>query len=99
MNARNVADESVIRVVGAAWLDAGHGVVWLAAAGHGPASAERWAAGVPSWHGAPAEGVTAFAAAAADADVRSEIGNAGPDPWAPRLAAAATAWHAHRRTG
>ncbi|MFF7847047.1 hypothetical protein ACFZDF_05605 [Streptomyces sp. NPDC007910] len=81
---------------GAAWLDAGHWVIWLVAAGHAPASAERWAAGIPSWCAAPAEGVTAFAAASAN--VWSEIGNADPGPWTLRLATAATAWHAHRRT-
>ncbi|MGW0030269.1 hypothetical protein ACWDXD_10610 [Streptomyces sp. NPDC003314] len=78
---------------GAAWLDAGHWAIWLVAAGHTPASAERWAAGIPSWRAAPAEGVTA------SANVWSEIGNADPDPWTLRLATAATAWHAHRRTG
>ncbi|MFJ5936558.1 hypothetical protein [Streptomyces sp. NPDC093071] len=82
---------------GAAWLDAGHWVIWLGAAGHASASAERWAAGIPSRRTAPAEGVTAFAAASAN--VWSEIGNADPDPWTVRLATAATAWHAHRRTG
>ncbi len=45
----------------------------------------------------PAEGITAFAAA--NDNVWSEISNADPDPWTLRLATAATAWHAHRRTG
>ncbi|MFS0696348.1 aminoglycoside phosphotransferase [Streptomyces nitrosporeus] len=82
---------------GAAWLDAGYWVIWLIAAGHAPASAERWAAEIPSWHAASTEGVTAFAAA--NANVWSEISNAGPDPWTLRLATAATTWHVHRRTG
>ncbi|MGW4442443.1 aminoglycoside phosphotransferase [Streptomyces sp. NPDC004682] len=82
---------------GAAWLDAGYWVIWLIAAGHAPAAAERWAAEIPSWHTAPAEGITAFAAA--NANVWSEISDADPDPWNLRLATAATSWHAHRRTG
>jgi len=82
---------------GAAWPDAGYWVIWLIAAGHAPASAEHWAAEIPSWHTVPAEGVTAFAAA--NANVWSEIGTADPDPWPRRLAAAATAWHAHRPSG
>ncbi|MFI6725071.1 hypothetical protein [Streptomyces atratus] len=51
---------------------------------------------IPAWHTAPAEGITAFAAA--NANVWSEISTADPDPWTLRLATAATAWHAHRRT-
>ncbi|MER8028163.1 aminoglycoside phosphotransferase [Streptomyces bauhiniae] len=82
---------------GAAWLDAGYWVIWLIAAGHTPVSAERWAAEIPSWHTAPAEGITAFAAA--NANVWSEISTADPDPWTLRLADAASAWYAHRRTG
>lgn len=82
---------------GAAWLDAGYWVIWLIAAGHTPSSAERWAAEIPSWHTAPAEGLTAFAAA--NANVWSEISGADPDPWSVRLAAAATTWCTHRRTG
>ncbi|RLV68130.1 Aminoglycoside phosphotransferase [Streptomyces sp. CBMAI 2042] len=82
---------------GAAWLDAGYWIIWLIAAGHTPASAEHWAAEIPSWHTAPAEGITAFAAA--NANLWSEINTADPDPWTLRLATAATAWHAHRRTG
>ncbi|WP_405685778.1 aminoglycoside phosphotransferase [Streptomyces sp. NBC_00057] len=81
---------------GAAWLDAGYWVIWLIASGHTPASAEGWAAEIPAWHTAPAEGITAFAAA--NANVWSEISTADPDPWTLRLATAATAWHAHRRT-
>ncbi|MEU2021967.1 aminoglycoside phosphotransferase [Streptomyces sp. NPDC016469] len=82
---------------GAAWLDAGYWVIWLIASGHTPASAEHRAAEIPSWHTAPAEGITAFAAA--NANVWSEISSADPDPWTQRLAAAATAWHVHRSGG
>ncbi|MET9347077.1 phosphotransferase family protein [Streptomyces termitum] len=82
---------------GAAWLDAGYWAVWLVAAGHTPASAERWAAEVPSWSTAPAEGVTAFAAA--NARLWSEIAAADPSAWTRRLATAATTWHTYRRAG
>jgi hypothetical protein len=81
---------------GAAWLDAGYWVIWLVASGHAPASAEHWAAEVPTWHTAPAEGITAFAAA--NRNVWDEISTADPDPWTLRLAAAAAAWHQHRKT-
>ncbi|MEU0378496.1 aminoglycoside phosphotransferase [Streptomyces cyaneofuscatus] len=82
---------------GAAWLDAGYWVIWLITAGHTPASAEHWAAEIPCWHTAPAEGITAFAAA--NANVWSDISNTDPEPWTLRLATAATAWHTHRKTG
>ncbi|MFD7618152.1 aminoglycoside phosphotransferase [Streptomyces sp. NPDC059802] len=82
---------------GAAWLDAGYWVIWLIAAGHTPASAEGWAAEIPAWHTAPAEGITAFAAA--NVNVWSGISTADPDPWTLRLATAATAWNAHRKAG
>ncbi|MEV5603261.1 aminoglycoside phosphotransferase [Streptomyces sp. NPDC052299] len=79
---------------GAVWLDTGYWVIWLIASGHTPASAERWAAEIPSWHLAPAEGITAFAAAGAK--LWSGIATADPSPWTRRLAAAAAAWHALR---
>lgn len=82
---------------GAAWLDAGYWVIWLIAAGHTPTSAEDWAAEIPSWHTAPTEGITAFAAA--NANLWSEINTADPNPWTLRLATAASAWHAHLRNG
>ncbi|MFJ1590208.1 hypothetical protein ACIOD0_08170 [Kitasatospora albolonga] len=83
---------------GAAWLDVGYWVIWLIASGHTPASAERRAAETPSWHTAPAEGITAFATA--NRNLWSEISTAGPDPWTLRLATAATTtWHTHRRAG
>lgn len=82
---------------GAAWLDAGYWVIWLIAAGHAPASAERRAAEIPSWHTAPAEGITAFATA--NHNLWAEISADATDPWALRLATAAATWHAHRRAG
>ncbi|WP_433856799.1 aminoglycoside phosphotransferase [Streptomyces kronopolitis] len=81
---------------GAAWLDAGYWVIWLIAAGHTPDSAEHWAAEVPTWRTAPADGIAAFAAASRK--VWDEISAADPDPWTLRLAAAAAAWHQHRNT-
>ncbi|PCG82073.1 aminoglycoside phosphotransferase [Streptomyces sp. WZ.A104] len=80
---------------GAAWLDAGYWVIWLIAAGHTPASAERWATQIPSWHTAPTEGITAFAAA--NHTLWNEISTADPTPWTQRLAIATTTWHEHRK--
>ena len=79
---------------GAAWLDAGYWVIWLIASGHAPASAEDRAAEIPAWRTAPAEGITAFAAA--NRSVWGEITTGDPDPWARRLASAATTWHVYR---
>ncbi|WP_329156952.1 aminoglycoside phosphotransferase [Streptomyces anulatus] len=79
---------------GAAWLDAGYWIIWLIASGHTPASAEQWAAEIPSWHTAPAEGITAFATT--NASLWSEISKADPAPWTLRLATAADVWHTHR---
>ncbi|MFJ6054794.1 aminoglycoside phosphotransferase [Streptomyces sp. NPDC092307] len=79
---------------GAAWLDAGCWVVWLIASGHSPASAERWAAKVPAWRTASAQGITAFAAAGQN--VWEEIASVDPDLWAIRMTTAAAAWHAYR---
>ncbi|MFJ1600197.1 aminoglycoside phosphotransferase [Streptomyces sp. NPDC088261] len=82
---------------GAAWLDAGYWVVWLIASGHDPVSAERQADAIPAWHSAPAEGVTAFAAA--NRTLWDEISGGDPDPWTLRLAAAAASWDEHRKVG
>ncbi|MFI7285524.1 aminoglycoside phosphotransferase [Streptomyces anulatus] len=82
---------------GAAWLDAGYWIIWLIASGHTPESAERWAAEIPSWRTAPAEGITAFGAA--NVTLWSEISTADPIPWTLRLATAASAWHTHRKAG
>ncbi|MFI5523892.1 aminoglycoside phosphotransferase [Streptomyces platensis] len=81
---------------GASWLDAGYWVIWLVAAGHTPASAERWAAEVPAWHSAPDGGIAAFAAASRN--VWDEISTADPAPWTLRLAAAAATWHDYRES-
>ncbi|MFD5204087.1 aminoglycoside phosphotransferase [Streptomyces sp. NPDC058375] len=82
---------------GAAWLDAGYWVIWLIASGHTPTSAEEWAAEIPAWHTAAAEGIIAFAAA--NAHLWAEISTADPGPWTLRLATASEAWHAHRTIG
>ncbi|WP_432007124.1 aminoglycoside phosphotransferase [Streptomyces parvus] len=79
---------------GAAWLDAGYWTIWLIAAGHTPASAEHWATAIPSWHAAPADGITAFVTA--NANLWAEISAADPGPWTLRLAMAAQAWRTHR---
>ncbi|MCP2169697.1 Phosphotransferase enzyme family [Goodfellowiella coeruleoviolacea] len=46
---------------GAPWVDVAFLVIRLIAAGHTPAEAERWAAGVPAWSTADGDAVTAFA--------------------------------------
>ncbi|MGW5939392.1 aminoglycoside phosphotransferase [Streptomyces celluloflavus] len=81
---------------GAAWLDAGYWVIWLTASDHTPASVERWATKIPTWHAAPAKGITAFATA--NRDLWDEISTADPAPWTLRLTTAATAWHEHRKS-
>ena len=80
--------------LGAPWLDAAYWVSWLIAAGHGPGSAERWAAKVPAWRSAPPDGITAFAKA--NARIWAEAGGADPDPWTRRMAGASTAWSRYR---
>jgi hypothetical protein len=76
---------------GAPWLDAGYWVIWLiAVGGHQPESAEEWAARIPAWQEAPAEGVTAFAVA--NANVWDEIGGANPNDWTARMMNAARKW-------
>lgn len=79
---------------GAPWLDAAYWVIWLIAAGHTAASAERWAATVPAWHKAPAGGLTAFAGA--NARLWVEAGGDNPDDWTRRLIVAAGTWHEFR---
>lgn len=81
---------------GAAWLDACYWGVWLiAAGGHRPDKAERWAASIPAWHTAPAEGVTAFAEASAN--VWEEIAGDGSDPWTADVFNASHRWAEHRK--
>ncbi|MEV7925279.1 aminoglycoside phosphotransferase [Kitasatospora sp. NPDC088779] len=81
---------------GAPWLDAGYWVVWLiGSGGHEPASAEQWAARVPGWRDAPANGISAFAAA--NANVWDEIGGQDPDPWTARMVSAARLWRDYRK--
>jgi hypothetical protein len=81
---------------GAPWLDAGYWVIWLmAAGGHTPESAERWASRVPAWCSAPAKGINAFAAA--NANVWEEIGGGEPDPWTARMVRASREWDRFRR--
>jgi hypothetical protein len=79
---------------GAAWLDAGYWVIWLIASGHDPRSAEQWAAKVPAWRSAPAQGVTAFAKA--NVRIWAEIGGGEPDDWTRRLINASDLWHEYR---
>ncbi len=76
---------------GAAWIDPACWAVWLIAGGHHPALAEDHAARVPAFAHAPANAVTAFAAA--QAAMWKDIADHAPHP---RLAAAAAAWHSYR---
>ncbi|MFE2111240.1 aminoglycoside phosphotransferase [Kitasatospora sp. NPDC059463] len=80
---------------GAPWLDAGFWVIWLVASGHEPAAAEQWAAQVPVWLKAPAEGIDAFAVA--NANIWDEIGGHDPAPWTARMVDAARRWRDHRK--
>lgn len=79
---------------GAPWLDAAYWVIWLMAAGHKARSAEQWAAEVPAWHTAPANGITAFAAA--NTRMWVSAGGGAPDEWTRRLIVAADTWHEFR---
>ena len=80
--------------LGAPWLDAAYWVIWLIAAGHDPASAERWAATVPAWQTAPPAGITAFAKA--NARLWTETGGEEPDAWTRGLINSARSWQESR---
>ncbi|MEU0557459.1 hypothetical protein [Dactylosporangium sp. NPDC006015] len=80
---------------GAPWLDAGYWTIWLIAAGHTPASAERHGARIPAWQAATAEGLEAFAAA--NARLWSATAGEQADPWTHRIMTAANDWHEFRR--
>ncbi|MEU9388703.1 aminoglycoside phosphotransferase [Streptomyces sp. NPDC048324] len=81
---------------GAAWLDAAYWVVWLmAAGGHDPQSAERWAGRIPAWQTAAPEAVTAFALATVN--VWEEIAGEDPDPWTAGIRDASRRWAEHRK--
>ncbi|WP_433221627.1 hypothetical protein ACQP00_21170 [Dactylosporangium sp. CS-047395] len=81
---------------GAAWLDAAYWVLWLIAAGHSPAAAERWAGKVSTWRTAPRAGLLAFSEA--QGALWAEINGRDPDDlWTARLADASQQWVAYRR--
>lgn len=83
---------------GAAWLDAAYWVIWLiAAGGHDPASAERWAAQVPAWGEARPVALTAFAEA--KARYWEQVAGAQPDRFTAGVRAAARRWADYRRAG
>jgi hypothetical protein len=73
---------------GPGWADPACWVVWLVAAGHEPAAAERWASQVTAWSDGPQRALDLFAVVQA-----RRWAAAG----AVRLRDAATAWVAHRR--
>jgi hypothetical protein len=80
---------------GAPWIDTGILVLRLIDAGHTPAEAERWAAGVPAWAGADQTAVTEFASTMAA--MWKERANTRPAPHRHRLADIATEWEQQRR--
>ncbi len=101
-NANVLVDADRARIVdwgwatrGAAWLDAAYWVLWLIAAGHPPAAAERWAGKVSTWRTASSAGLRAFseAQAALWAEIRARDTE---DVWTARLADASQQWVAYR---
>lgn len=80
---------------GAAWIDPALWVVWLVKSGHTPEEADEWAARVPSWRTAPAEGINAFAAATVS--VWEEITDGDPEPWTLDMLTAARRWESYRK--
>ncbi len=78
----------------AAWIDPACWVVWLVAAGHTPAEAERQAAAIPSWSQADAVALDMFARV--QARLWAEIADDTPGRWAEGVAEAAAQWEKHR---
>ena len=81
---------------GAAFIDPACFLLRLIAAGHTPASAERWASHCDGWHGADPGAIDAFATASAR--LYTEIAHDDPQPWKQCLAMAADQWAAYRNT-
>ncbi len=80
---------------GAPWLDAGYWAIWLmAAGGHTPESAEKWASRVPAWRTATRNAIDTFATA--NANVWEEIGGGEPDTWTARMRHASRDWASYR---
>ncbi|RDI55869.1 hypothetical protein DFR68_101705 [Nocardia mexicana] len=79
---------------GAPWIDPCCWIVWLIFAGHTPATSERWAARVPSWHRADDRDLRAFATALAAE--WTATANRNPNIWTHGLRDSARKWAAHR---
>ena len=79
---------------GAAFIDPACFLLRLIAAGHTPASAERWASRCDGWHQADPDAIAAFATAGAR--LYAEIARDDPQPWKQCLATAATQWAPYR---
>ncbi|MER6916672.1 aminoglycoside phosphotransferase [Streptomyces sp. NPDC000594] len=80
---------------GAAWIDTGCWVVWLAFSGHTVEEAEHWAGKVPGWASAPEAAVAVFARA--HAGYWAGIAEEFPNEWTFGLRDAAERWSAFRR--
>jgi hypothetical protein len=78
----------------APWVDAGFLVLRLIEAGHTPAEAEHWAAGIEVWAAVPDEARTAFAVAVLG--IWEFLQRDSPLPHRERLTAAARSWVRHR---
>jgi hypothetical protein len=79
----------------AAWIDTACVGLQLIAAGHDPASAERWCAQSPTYRAASAEATAAFVSAVHA--MWAEIATQDPVPWKRDVAAAAARWAGYRR--
>jgi hypothetical protein len=79
---------------GADWIDPACLTVWLVASGHSPASAESWAARIPSWKRAPAYALDEFARS--QALMWTGIAAESAEPWKEAITHAALQWATHR---
>ncbi|MGW3954111.1 hypothetical protein ACWEKM_25035 [Streptomyces sp. NPDC004752] len=80
---------------GAGFIDPALLVVQLIAAGHTPASAEKWAAQLPAWHKADPRAIDAFAAANLRMS-RAFVERKPDEDWLKAMVEAGRAWTDHR---
>ncbi|OEV09322.1 phosphotransferase [Streptomyces nanshensis] len=81
--------------LGAPWLDPALACVWLVSTGkQHPGAAEKWAARMPAWRGAPSHVLTAFAEA--NAKLWTEIADESPGTWSASLRDGARRYAAYR---
>ncbi|MFF8728122.1 protein kinase [Streptomyces sp. NPDC015171] len=81
--------------VGAGFIDSALLVVQLIAAGHTPASAEKWATQLPAWHKAAPGAINAFAAANLRM-YRAAAARKPDEDWLKAMVEACRAWADHR---